>query len=213
MKTTADLHSIQDDPLYRELLGEAAWGRLAPAVRLRFALKPAAGQAFRYEGVMEEVRCSRAGWLLAQLCRVIGTPLAPHRGRHVPTIVEVLPERRGGGLLWRRVYRFAGRAPVTVTSIKRPDGAGGLMEAVGGGFAMALEVFERGGRLHFVSNRYFWQLGPLRLPLPAALAPGVLHVIHGDEGGGRFRFTLSTVHPWLGETFYQDGVFQAVQGV
>jgi hypothetical protein len=213
MKTATDPRQIQSDPLYREILGEAAWQRLAPAVRLRFGLKPGRGEAFRYEGVMAEVRCSRAGWLLAQLLRMIGTPLAPYSGRHVPTIVEVLPERHGAGLLWRRVYRFAGRAPVAVSSIKRPDGDGGLLEAVGGGFGMELEVFERDGRLHFMSRRYFWQLGPLRLPLPAVLAPGLLHVVHGDEGGGRFRFTLSTVHPWLGETFYQDGVFRAVRGV
>ncbi len=212
MKTATDLRQFQTDPLYRTLLGEAAWRRLAPAVRLRFGLKPGPGETFRYEGVMAEVRCSRAGWLLAQLCRVIGTPLAPYRGRDVPTIVEVVPER-GGGLLWRRVYSFAGRGPVTVSSVKRPDGDGGLLEAVGGGFAMELEVFERDGRLHFMSRRYFWQLGPLRLPLPAALAPGLLHVVHGDEGDGRFRFTLSTVHPWLGETFYQDGVFRAVRGI
>ena len=213
MRTATEPPKIQSDPLYRKLLGEAAWLRLAPAVRLRFGLKPGPGEAFRYEGAMAEVRCSRAGWLLAQLCRVIGTPLAPYRGREVPTIVEVEPERNGAGLLWRRVYSFAGRGPVTVSSIKRPDGDSGLLEAVGGGFAVELEVFERDGRLHFMSRRYFWQLGPLRLPLPAALAPGVLHVVHGDEGDGRFRFTLSTVHPWLGETFYQDGVFRAVQGI
>jgi hypothetical protein len=213
MKTATDPRQFQTDSLYRTLLGDAAWQRLAPAIRLRFGLKPGPGETFRYQGAMEEVRCSRAGWLLAQLCRLIGTPLAPHRGRDVPTIVEVLPERDGAGLLWRRVYSFAGRAPVTVSSIKRPDGDGGLLEAVGGGFGMELEVFERDGRLHFMSRRYFWQIGPLRLPLPTILAPGLLHVVHGEEGDGCFRFTLSTVHPWLGETFYQDGVFRAVRGI
>ena len=29
-----------------------------------------------------------------------------------------------------------------------------------------------------------------------------------DLGGGRFRFALSFRHPWLGETFHQDGVFE-----
>jgi hypothetical protein len=32
--------------------------------------------------------------------------------------------------------------------------------------------------------------------------------VHSDEGQGRFRFRISVVHPQLGETFFQDGVFE-----
>ena len=47
MKIAADPRQIQTDPLDREILGEAAWRRLAPAVRLRFSLKPGPGAVFR----------------------------------------------------------------------------------------------------------------------------------------------------------------------
>jgi len=203
----------RDDPTYRQLLGEAAWERLSPAIRLRFGLKPAIGCRLRYRGQMLAVRCSRLGWLLAQLCRLIGTPLATGRGRAVPTLVDVYPEAEGGGIVWRRLYGFPGRRPNRVVSIKRPDASHGLIECVGGGFGMALDVFEREASLHFRSRAYFWDFGGRRLPIPALLTPGVTHVVHSDEPDGRFRFRMTIRHPWLGETFFQDGVFQPVDGI
>ncbi len=197
------------DPTYRTLLGEAAWHRLSRAIRRRFGHKPATGETIRYPGVMEEVRATKAGWLLAQALRLAGTPIAPYAGRGVPIEVEVFAEPRGG-LVWRRTYRFPGRRPVTVASVKRPDRRAGLIEVVGGGFGMTLKVSERAGELRFLSRRYFWQVGPVRVPLPDLLSPGRLEVVHADEPDGRFRFTMTVRHPLLGETFFQDGVFREV---
>ena len=78
---------------------------------------------------------------------------------------------------------------------------------VGGGFGMSLDVFKRDRALHFVSRRYFWRVGPWRVPLPHLFSPGRAHVIHADLGGGRFRFTMTFRHAWLGTLFRQDGVF------
>ena len=39
------------------------------------------------------------------------------------------------------------------------------------------------------------------------LTPGAAHVVHEDQGGDRFRFTLRFAHPIAGETFFQTGVF------
>ncbi|MDH3475649.1 MAG: DUF4166 domain-containing protein [Rhodospirillales bacterium] len=206
------------DPTYRRLLGDEAWNRLSTEIRLRFGLKPndfksSGRERIRYRGVMEEVRCSRAGWLLAQACRLIGTPLAFNRGRDVPVEVWVYKEAGGEGVAWERLYRFPGRRPVTVVSAKRPDRRDGLVECVGGGFGMVLRVFEADGSLNFLSLRYFWQLAHWRLPIPALLTPGTTHVVHGDEADGRFRFTMTVRHPWLGETYYQTGLFRAVEGI
>ena len=96
-----------------------------------------------------------------------------------------------------------------MVSAKRPDGWAGLVEMVGAGFGMTLEVFEEAGALHFVSRRYFWQLGRLRLGIPLLLTPGATEVVHRDLGGGRFRFTMTIDHPLLGRTFFQDGIFSS----
>src|SRR6266849_6140730 len=98
------------DASFRELLGELAWRRLAPAVRERFAWKPAPGAAIRYVGMMNVVRASAAGWLMAQACRLLGTPLAPYRGSDVPVTVTLRLDGDGHGIVWERLYRFAGRA-------------------------------------------------------------------------------------------------------
>jgi len=196
------------DPSFERLLGELPWRRLAPAIRERFRWKPAPGGAFRYVGAMAVVRSSRIGWILAQLCRLIGTPLAPHRGTDVPVTVTLRLDRDGTGILWQRRYQFPGRAPVTCVSVKRSTQSEGLMECVGGGIGMWLRLSEHRGALHFRSIGYFWRLGRWRLPLPDWLTPGALHVTHSDEGGDRFRFRISVNHPLLGETFYQDGVFE-----
>lgn len=200
---------LEPDPTFRALLGELAWRRLPPAVRERFAWKPAADGEIRYRGAMAVVRCSAIGWLMAQLCRVIGTPLAPHCGGDVPVSVTLRHDAASGGIVWERLYRFAGRCAVRCASVKKVSAVEGLVECVGGGIGMWLALTEREGALHFRSTGYFWRLGRLRVSLPAWLTPGELHVIHADLGSGRFRFRIAVRHRLFGETFFQDGVFAA----
>lgn len=197
------------DKTYSSLLGPAAWHRLAPAIRERFGCKPGP-EGFLYSGVMEEVRCSRIGWGLAWLARLIGTPLAYHRGRNIPILVDIYSTPGGDGIVWDRYYRFPGKKTIAVRSAKAPDRRRGLVECVGGGFGMYLKVLEGNAALHFVSQGYFWQCGRLRIPLPGVATPGHLRVVHTDEGGGWFRFTMTVRHPLFGETYFQDGRFTAI---
>lgn len=190
--------------LLPRLLG-ANWYRLHPAVRARFAREPE--KPVLYKGVMEVVHCSSAGWLFAQLTRLIGNPLAAHRGCNIAMQV-LLTQRDGGGVWWQRTYGFA--RPFTVISAKRENAKGQLCEYVGMGFGMRLGVFAKDGALHFISERYFWEVAGIQIPLPHWLSPGQTHVIHTDLGGGDFRFTISMDHRQLGRTFYQTGLFREV---
>lgn len=195
----------------REVLGEAAWQRLSPAIRRRFSEAALAEGAVHYIGVMANVRCSRLGWLLAQACRLLGTPLAPGNGTDVPVTVSVYRDPRRGGVTWERIYRFPGRRPVKVSSTKCRDAAGRFLEVAAGGIGMWLSVYERAGRLCFRSGDYFVELAGRRITLPQWLGPGETLVVHGDEPAGRFRFTMTIRHWLFGETFFQDGVFQAIE--
>ncbi len=191
-------------PDFERLLGPAAWGRLPAAVQRRFG-PHAAAQELVYRGRMH-VEATLAGRLFAQVCRLIGTPLAPWTGDDVPVDVDVHQDRRGG-LTWARTYRFAGHRPILVSSTKLMDARGDLLEVVRGGLGMALDVAEANGALHFHSRCYFIELLGLRLHIPDLVTPGRAHVVHEDLGGGAFRFTLAFHHPWLGRTLHQDGVF------
>jgi hypothetical protein len=195
------------------VLGEAAWQRLPWAVRARFG-DPAV--AVDYVGEFEVVRASVLGRLIAWLCKLIGTPVVPRTGLHVPAVVRVGPTERG--VVWKREYQWPDRSTCLVRSTKviGPDGT--LVEELPAGLCMPLNVYERTGGLHFVSRGYYFDFGirrngrHIRVALPAWLSPGTTHVEHLDEAGGWFRFTMTVTHPIFGELFYQTGRFRAAGG-
>lgn len=192
---------------FAALVGPEGWRRLPALIRARFACSSAVTDV-TYQGAMQSVRCSLAGYLLAQICRLFGTPLAPYEGRDVPIEVRVHDDPQKGGVAWDRIYFFPGHAAITVTSTKVFADKNMLLECVGGGFGMRLKVFEQGRKLHFLSQSYFWRFAGLSFRLPDWLTPGVAHVVHSDLGEGWFRFEMTMRHRLLGETFYQDGTFK-----
>ena len=193
----------------RTLLGEAEWLSLPEATRARFAQHTG---SVAYEGSFEVVRASLAGRLLATCCRLLGTPVAPFTGTNVPATVHVFTTP-DGGTAWQRVYRFAGRKPCVVESIKRLSHDGALVEALPARLRMGLDVYARDGVLHFVSNAYYFEIGGMRIALPDWLPPGTTHVEHLDLADGWFRFTMTVRHRWLGEVFYQTGCFRDPDGL
>jgi hypothetical protein len=185
------------------LVGPAGWRRLPAAVQRRFA----AGHAdTSYRGALD-LHCSALGRCFAAVSAAVGGPLTTLRSRDVAAEVRVHADERGGVVWERRLHATAGAEVRMVRSTKELGHDGGLVERTDGGLAMALDVFEHDGVLVFESRRYFLALGHLRLPIPNWLTPGTCRVEHRDLGGGRFRFTLSMVHPWWGRTFHQTGVF------
>lgn len=199
-----DVVANTNTPTYRSLLGEAGWNRLDPAIRSRF------GEESRdrsFYGLMTTVRLSRAGRALALLSRLFGRSLCPKTGRHIVTKIDVAGEAGDTSGTWNRSYLLPAGRRYTVTSVKRFDPRDGLLECLGRGFVMRLDLKAQPDALHFVSVGYAWHAGPVKISLPRLLSPGDTHVIHRELGGGRFRFTLSIVHPWLGELAFQEGDF------
>ncbi len=190
---------------YARLLGEAAWQRLPAAVRDRFTVDRVG--EITYVGHMETVAASAPGRVLAILGRALGEPLATRTGTDVPAHVRVYHEP-GGGTVWERAYHFAGYPTRLVRSAKRLDEDGALLECLGAGLHMRLAVAENDGVLEFRSRGYFWRVLGVRVPLPRRWLPGETLVTHRDEGGGRFRFTLTIHHPLLGRIVHQDGLFR-----
>lgn len=196
---------------YRSLIGETGWHRLHPDVQRRFSIDNA-HRAVTYEGVMAEVFLSPAGRLLAQLCRLIGTPLALHSGVEVPMEVRVYPDRKRGGMTWERLYHYPDKPLGRVRSTKCIRSDLGLVELVGCGFGMQLAVYEQQRAIVFESTRFFWECGRLRLRIPNLLTPGRTIVKQKALADGAFRFSLDVDHRLLGKVFRQVGVFESSQG-
>ena len=196
------------DSAYKEILGDLAWRRLHPEIRERFSQKPVSGAVTGYAGIMHIVELSFMGWLFAQFCRLIGTPLAPYRGSNVPMDIHLERDPELGGVAWTRVYRFTGRKAFDVRSTKSRSGDRELTEHIGRGFSMRLGLSERNGDLYFVSRAYEVEVFGLRIRIPHLLTPGTTTVTHEQISGDLFRFTLSVVHPIFGRTIYQDGYFE-----
>jgi len=204
-RTPAPCRDDGDSPFAR-LLGER-WLFLPPATRRRFLRKIAAGACVSYLGEVTECRMSRAGWLLAQVARVIGGPLPLGTDTGMSASVSVTADAEGQGQYWTRQYGRAQGFPQVIHSAKRFAGPTGIEEYLGLGVGIALRLEEAGGALLFVGDHYFLKLGRLRLKLPNWAMPGALTVVHMDIGGGRFVFSLDLVHPVLGELVHQLCVF------
>jgi len=183
------------------------WQRLPLAIQARFGPHTVAPQA-DYYGNMEIVRRSFLGFCLAHLSRPIGMPVPPFAGTNIPTIVRLYEAPERNGIVWERRYTFSKSRETTIKSTKLYTQTDGLLEWVGGGLGMSLNVFEQGQKLHFVSRSYFWRKGTFSVTLPRWLSPGTTHVIHKDEGDGWFRFTMTITHPLFGELYFQDGLFK-----
>ncbi|MEX1033438.1 MAG: DUF4166 domain-containing protein [Cellvibrionaceae bacterium] len=196
---------------YQSLLGAAAWSRLHPDIRQRFGADRCR-QAVIYRGVMQVVFMSVAGWLLAQVCRLIGTPLALHSGKNVAVDVQVYPDPLLDGMTWDRYYFFPGKKVNRVRSTKCIQEDAGLIEVIGSGFGMYLAVYEDGGALCFKSTRFFFTLANRKIVLPHLLTPGTTLVRQAALVDGRFQFSLEVRHPILGLVYYQVGSFGEFQG-
>ena len=199
------------DLRFRALVGEAAWDSLPEATRARFGKRVANCRASLYAGEIIECRMSRIGWLFAQLCRLIGSPLPLSRDIGVPAVVSVTEDAAYGSQFWTRIYGRADGFPQVIHSSKRFAGPTGLEEYIGCGFGMALRVEVADGALHFRSDHYFFELGRLRVRFPAWAAPGDLLISHVDCNHGWFAFALKLSHPLLGSLIDQTVMFQDVE--
>lgn len=200
----------EPDATYQTALGKVSWQRLEPEVRERFAARPASDEVVRYAGAMQTVALSFMGWLFAQTCRLIGTPLVPYRGKDVPMSIELRHDDRLGGVEWRRTYSFPDNGEFTVCSTKRKGKDDEVIEHIGSGFQMRLRLTEESGAMVFTSTGYECSLFGTTFRIPTLLTPGRTTVRHEQLKGDRFRFSLSVVHPILGTTVFQEGIFYSV---
>lgn len=196
------------DLRFRALVGEEGWGRLPAAVQRRFSKRLAPGAVLVYAGEVIETRLSWWGRVLSFLARAIGAPLPLEDGMAGGATVAVMENPGLGGQSWTRTYARSARFPQVISSVKCFAGPTGLEEHVGCGIGMSLAVSEADGALVFRSVGYFLTVGRMRVSLPYLLTPGDMEIVHRDEGGGAFLFTLALRHRRLGLLVSQTARFR-----
>ncbi len=150
---------------------------------------------------------TRIGWLVAQLCRLIGGPLPLERVTGLPSIVAITEDLRAEGQVWTRLYARRNGFPQVIHSSKRFAGPTGLEEHVGHGVGMTLRILAEPDALVFRSDRYFLEVAGWRLYLPDWLTPGRLTVRHAPVDEERFVFSLEIRHPLCGPILHQSVLF------
>lgn len=197
------------DRRFRDLLGDRAWSRLPSAIRRRFGKHLAVGSSVTYQGRVVAMRMSAVGWCVAQLVRLVGSPLPYDRSSDGQAAVVVVTEdQQAAGQFWVRQYGRKQGFPQVIHSSKRFSGPTGLEEYIGYGIGMALRVEATADALYFKSAGYFIQMRGCRLRLPGWATPGALVIGHHDMGDSNFLFSLHLSHPLFGELIAQDCVFQ-----
>lgn len=166
------------DHRFRQIVGEAAWRDLPEPVRRRFSKQAKPGDVTLYRGRVVETTLSPSGRILAWLATLIGAPLPATQGATGPATVTVIEDPALGGQSWTRVFPRPGGFPQVVHSAKRFQGPTGLEEYVGAGIGMTLVLAVERGALLFRSDRYFIELGGVRLLIPRAFEPGRMEIIH-----------------------------------
>ncbi|HXF53184.1 MAG TPA: DUF4166 domain-containing protein [Hyphomicrobiaceae bacterium] len=204
----APRREVQADTRYSTLLGEKAWARLPEAVRRRFSKPGHPGNVTIYRGQVISTELSRIGSLLAQAARLVGGPLPLTPGGGGTVTVTVIEDPAFKGQVWSRSYARAGHFPQVIHSAKRFLGPTGLEEYLGWGLVMRLGLSVEEGTLVFRSLAYGLELRGRFFRLPSWITPGTCEVRHEDQGGGRFRFELTLVHPLVGCLVRQVAVFE-----
>ena len=203
-------HDNAAETRFARLAGDS-WIRLPAPIRRRFSRHLADGERIVYLGEVAATHMTIVGRLVAQLARLVGAPLPLEAGGCVPVTVIVTGSPRLCGQVWTRIYDRARSFPQVIQSVKRFGGATGLEEIVAHGVGMRLELGVRDGALVFRSAGYFIRCLGLQLSLPGWLTPGVIEVIHREEAGGQFSFSLSVTHLWAGPIIDQIAFFREEQ--
>lgn len=206
-QTDAELH----DARFRALLKREDWEQLPPEVRARFSKRLSGAQTALYRGLVVDMRMSRVGWVLAQLCRLFGAPLPLSREVGGAAIVTVSEDARCAGQCWTRIYARRNGFPQIIHSAKRFAGPTGLEEYLGRGLGMALRLEPLSEGLAFVSDHYFLQIWGKRIRIPRILTPGTARITHRQVAGRTFLFELAVEHHRAGTLLHQQIMFEDVE--
>jgi len=199
-------------PVIRKALGED-WNALGEIVRHHYDISPGTRSNMTIEGLMSEVYHSPVGKLYLLPGRLFGA-LVPYKGRDIPTRVRNWTQPDDdNSMFWHRTLRFPGRRPVIFRSRMVHAGGDEIIEYVRFGLGIRMRLSVRDAALVFESVGYVWDIGGLRLSIPAWAILGDAVIVEKPLSDNTFHIDFVIRHPLFGRTFSYTGTFAITQSV
>lgn len=110
-------------------------------------------------------------------------------------------------LFWRRQITLPSGKSILFSSRMEYQQANEIIEYIGCGFGLHLNVTVEDGKLVYRSNGHLWQCGRFRLPIPDALVLGHATIIETALSDNQFALDFRIEHPVCGLTYHYGGVF------
>lgn len=202
-------------PIYQRALGEQ-FDRLQPELREYFSLAPGSGFHGVGQGVFDVVGC-RQRWLRPLLALTSGEQaFFPEYGEHIRFRIEnhahVDPFGRSSLTARREIY-FPGGTRLfqdTTSAETGPHGGTRLVDYIGRYRRLVTDLnltVTPEGRLRGVSEASRLFLGPLRIPLPAALDAKAYAEQWWDDEQRKHRIQVKVIQPQIGLVLVYAGSF------
>ncbi|CAM5421426.1 MULTISPECIES: DUF4166 domain-containing protein [Streptomyces] len=193
----------------------AEFQRLHPALRRRFSVGLAGGEACTGRGVMDRIWHGPAfvkPFLALGATRNI---LVPRPGRNVPFVIENVPYRDTFGretVSFVRTFHLPGRARRFDAQMVLGPRGDRVLDYLGTHQHLATDLrfrAEPDGSLLIRSGTHRFREGPVDVRVPALIGATAEVRESYDETTGRFRVRVRVVNRWFGPLFGYEGSFTA----
>ncbi|MGV9934616.1 DUF4166 domain-containing protein [Streptomyces olivaceoviridis] len=193
----------------------AEFQRLHPALRRRFSVGLAGGEACTGRGVMDRIWHGPAfvkPFLVLGATRNI---LVPRPGRNVPFVIENVPYRDTFGretVSFVRTFHLPGRARRFDAQMVLGPRGDRVLDYLGTHQHLATDLHFRAepdGSLLIRSGAHRFREGPVDVRVPEFIGATAEVRESYDETTGRFRVRVRVVNRWFGPLFGYEGSFTA----
>lgn len=191
--------------MFKAILG-AQWGLVCPSVTRHYGIKD--GEKIEMKGLLA-VRHGKFIKPLMPLIRLTGA-LVPVEGDDFIVTVENIYKNRI--FYWKRIFEKNGKKYVFNSKMMCINNQ--LVEFVGLGIGIRLNLKVENGGIVFTDGGYVIKLGSLLLPLPIRWLVGHarIHEFANANNANEFKMQFILHHPWFGFAFSYHGVFSIIYG-
>jgi len=196
---------IMNISLMQRALGDD-WAALPPVIQRHYQIT-APQQAITVTGNMN---IDYPYWLTPaiKLLRLFGA-LVDLKGEGLAVQVKKWRQTDPSILYWQRHIQAADNGKQCVFASRmawQQDHE--LIESVGMGFGIRLQLSVEQGKLVYQSRGHLLKLGPLTLPIPDSLLLGHALITEQALSEDTFQLNFKITHPLWGKTYYYGGIFE-----